>query len=216
MLVANTTNATWSGRYNQGIGPKHAREDILDGAVAVAFDDGLSRITFGRVASRLATSDRIVVYYFPSKDELITAVLLALGTQLQATLAPAFTSPAANHLELARAAWPVVAHPDADPVFALFFEALGLAASGRDPYRSIVPGLVTAWVDWASGLIVGEAEYRRAEGEAAIALLDGLLLLRQLAGPEPAARAARQLGVTSSDGDRGPGPGPAPRRGKRH
>ena len=177
------------------MGHKHTREEILDGAVAVAFADGLSRLTFGRVASRLGTSDRIVVYYFPSKNDLISAVLLAVGVQLQETLAPTLTSHVAGHIQLARIAWPVLARAEADPIFALFFEANGLAASGRDPYRTVVPGLVTAWVDWASEFITGDAEYRRAEAEAVIALLDGLLLLRQLAGHDAANRAARQLRV---------------------
>ena len=184
------------------MGHKHTREEILEGAVGVAFDDGLSKLTFGRVAARLGTSDRIVVYYFPSKSDLISAVLLAVGARLQVTLAPTLTSRVAGHIELARTAWPVLARPEADPIFALFFEANGLAASGLDPYRTIVPGLVTAWVDWAGEFVVGDSEHRRAEAEAAIALLDGLLLLRQLAGPEAADRAAHQLrvvvGITSN------------------
>ena len=177
------------------MGYKHTREEILEGAVAVAFDDGLSKLTFSRIAARIGTSDRVVVYYFPSKDDLISAVLLAVGAQLQVTLAPTLTARVADHIELARIAWPVLARPEADPVFALFFEANGLAASGRDPYRTIVPGLVTAWVDWASEFIIGDAEHRRAAAEAAIALLDGLLLLRQLAGPNAADRAAHHLQV---------------------
>ena len=93
------------------------------------------------------------------------------------------------------AAWPMLAHPEADPVFALFFEANGLSAAGREPYRSLVPGLIAVWIDWTADFLDGTAAERRAEAEAAIALLDGLLLLRQLAGPESAERAAERLGV---------------------
>lgn len=118
------------------------------------------------------------MYYFPSKDDLIGEVLLGLGTQLQIALAPAFATPAANHVEMLRAAWPVLARSEHDPVFALFFEAGGLAAAGREPYRSLVPQLVTAWVEWAAGLIVGTPARRRDEAAAAIATIDGLLLFR--------------------------------------
>ncbi|MCU1393477.1 MAG: putative TetR family transcriptional regulator [Ilumatobacteraceae bacterium] len=187
----------------KGVGYRHTHEGILEGAVAVAFDDGLSGLSFGKVAARLGTSDRIVVYYFPSKDDLIGAVLGALGARLQETLAPTLTSKAADHVALVRAAWPIVAHPTADPVFALFFEALGLAASGREPYKRLVPALVTGWIDWASGYITGSVARRRAEAEGAIAVLDGLLLLRQLAGPDAADRAARQIGVASRGTQRG-------------
>ena len=77
------------------------------------------------MARRLAISDRIVVYYFPSKDALVTAVLVEVGDRLQEGL----------------------------------------------PLR------------------------RRAEAEAALALIDGLLLIRHLAGPAAADRAAARLGV---------------------
>lgn len=180
---------------NPLMGYRHTREEILAGALATAFEGGLSQITYGRVAKRLGISDRIVVYYFPTKDDLVTNVLVALGTQMQETLAPAFTSPAANHVELLRVAWPMLARPEADAVFALFFEANGLAAAGREPHRSLVPQLVEAWIAWAATLIHGRPTQRRTEAETAIAVIDGLLLLRQLAGTDAADRAARRLGI---------------------
>jgi AcrR family transcriptional regulator len=164
--------------------------------MATAVDAGLSQVTYGRVAKHLGINDRTVVYYFPTKEDLVGEVLVALGAHLQDTLAPAFAVPAADHLAMVRSAWPIVADPAADRVFALFFEANGLAAAGREPFASVVPMLVDAWVSWAAELITGPPKRRRAEAEAAIAVIDGLLLLRQLAGPDAAARAARALGVT--------------------
>jgi AcrR family transcriptional regulator len=177
------------------MGRRHSRAEILAGAMETALEVGLSQVTYGRVAAQLGINDRTVVYYFPSKEDLVSEVLVALGAQLQETLAPALADPAADHLLMARAAWPIVADPSADRVFALFFEANGLAAAGREPYASVVPMLVEMWVAWAAELMTGPPRRRRAEAEAAIALLDGLLLLRQLAGPDAAARAARTLGV---------------------
>lgn len=177
------------------MGHKHSKEEILAGALGTAFDGGLSQLTYGRVAKRLGIDDRIVVYYFPTKDDLISEVLIGMGTQLQHTLAAAFTSPAADHHELLRAAWPVLAHLDADPIFALFFEANGLAATGRKPYGAIVPQLVEAWIAWVAEFLQGTPNQRRIEAETAIAVVDGLLLLRQLAGPDSADRAARRLGL---------------------
>lgn len=178
------------------MGYRHSREDILAAATAVAAEEGLSSLTFGRVAKRAGTSDRMVVYYFPTKDELIGAVMGELAARLQATLAPSLTAKAADHPALVRIAWPLLATADADPVFALFFEALGLAASGREPFRSLVPRFVQGWIDWTAEYLTGTAARRRAEAEATIAVLDGLLLLRQVAGADAADRAARQLGVT--------------------
>lgn len=174
----------------KGVRHRHSREDILAGAVEVAGEDGLNQLTFGRVASRLGINDRTVVYYFPTKPDLITAVLTVLGHRLQQLLDTAFTSAVADHQELVATAWPVLARPEVDPTFALYFEAIGLAAAGLHPYHQLAAGLVTGWVDWFAEHLHGDPEHRRAEAEAALAVLDGLLLLRQLAGPDAAHRAA--------------------------
>jgi AcrR family transcriptional regulator len=178
------------------MGYRHTKKEILIGALAVAFEGGLSQLTFGRVAKHLGISDRVVVYYFPSKDDLVGEVLIAVGVQLQQTLEPAFARRATNHLQLVQAAWPVVANEASDAVFALFFEANGLAAAGREPYRLIVPQLVEGWITWATTFFEGSLSERRTEAETAIALLDGLILLRQLAGPAASDRAAKRIGVS--------------------
>ena len=69
---------------------------------------------------------------------------------------------------------------------------------GRDPYRELVPTLVQAWIDWAAEFIEGTPEQRNREAETAVALLDGLLLLRQLAGPEAGDRASGDHGTVLS------------------
>jgi len=178
------------------MGYRHTKDEILDGAMAVAFDDGLSQLTYGRVAKQLAISDRVVVYYFPSKDDLIGEVLVGVGSQLQQALQPAFRTPAKDHLQLVKSAWPVMAKAEADAVFSLFLEATGLAASGREPYRTLVPQLVEAWIAWAADFLQGTPAQRRSEAEAAVALLDGLLLLRQMAGTAAADRAAKRIGAS--------------------
>ena len=176
------------------MGYRHTKDEILDGAVGAAFDDGLSQLTFGRLAKRLGISDRVVVYYFPTKDDLVKEVLLALGARLEAALATTTTTPASDHRQLVRTAWPLLARPEVDPIFALFFEAAGLAAAGRDPYRSVAPHLVNGWIAWAADRIDGTPARRRNEAAAAIATIDGLLILRQLAGPDTANRAANAIG----------------------
>ncbi len=185
------------------MGHKHSRDEILAAALQVAYDEGFNRLTFGRVAKQLGINDRTVVYYFPTKPNLIEAVFLAMGIELLNALDPILDTPANGYLELAQRMWPTLASPDVDPTMALFFEANGLAAAGESPYDVMVPSLVEAWIMWTADRISPPggrsskvaASARRAEAEAAVALLDGLLLMRQLAGPRAANRAARHLRV---------------------
>jgi hypothetical protein len=92
-----------------------------------------------------------------------------------------------------------MARAEADAVFSLFLEATGLAASGREPYCTLVPQLVEAWITWAADYLQGTPAQRRAEAETAIALLDGLLLLRQMAGSAAANRAAKRIGTAGGN-----------------
>lgn len=175
------------------MGYRHTREQLLDGAVEAVLDEGLTRLTFGRLASRLGVTDRAIVYYFPTKDDLVGAVLLAVSGRLTSLLEEAASAQVTDHRGLVGALWPALARPAVDPYFAVFFEATGLAASGAEPYRTLAGSLVTAWIDWLAPLVLGPAAVRRREAQAAVALLDGLLLMRQLAGPAVANRAAQVL-----------------------
>ena len=175
------------------MGPRHTKEQLLAAALDAATDEGLSGLTFGRLATRVGTSDRMLVYYFPTKQDLVGEVLHEMGRQLQDALAAAIPVAARDHVELARAAWPVLARSAVDPTFALFFEALGLAAAGTEPYRRIAVDLLDGWATWLEGSLDGDPDVRRAEAECAIAVLDGLLLLRQLSGPAAAERAAARI-----------------------
>jgi AcrR family transcriptional regulator len=179
------------------MGHKHTKGEILAAAMETALVEGLGRLTYGRVARRSGASDRVVAYYFPTTADLAREVLAAVGGELQATLAGSLTDTVAEHVALLTAVWSTLAQPSADPVFALYFQAVGLAAARREPYATHVPQLVEAWIVWATEFIDGGPAYRRSEAEAAIAVIDGLLLLRQLAGPDAAERAARRLGVSS-------------------
>lgn len=177
------------------MGHRHDKGDILTEALAAAVEDGLSQLTFGRLAKRLDISDRTIVYYFPTKSDLTSEVLGAMGADLLAKLAAAIPASVADHVELMRSAWPVLSSAEVRPIYSLFLEAMALAAIGRDPYDEVVPQLVEGWIAWTAGLIDAPDDVARAEAEAGIALADGLMLLGNAVGDDAAERAARRLGL---------------------
>lgn len=180
------------------MGYRHSRDEILEAAIAVALDAGMAGLTFSKVGERLGISDRMVVYYFPSKRALAVAVVEALGADLQHLLADAFGPEPRRQHELVRRAWPVLTTPRADRVFSIFFEIVGLASAGQAPYQQLAPALVEGWVQWLTPRTVGSTvDVRRRRALATVAQIDGLLLLRRTVGTEAADAAARELGRAS-------------------
>jgi AcrR family transcriptional regulator len=177
------------------VGYKYERSDLIDAAVKVAMDEGLSQLSFGKLAKYLEISDRMVVYYFPTKDDLISEVLLALSEKMQMLLGSAFGDKKLSAEALGKKAWPVLTTRSADRTFAIFFEAAGLAAAKLEPYKSVAGSFISDWVEWITPRIDGStAEVRKKRALAFVAQLDGLLLIRQLAGLATANAAAAQLG----------------------
>jgi AcrR family transcriptional regulator len=178
------------------MGYRHSRDEIVAAAAAVALEHGMAGLTFRRVADHLGISDRMVVYYLPSKSDLVLATVGALSGSLQQLLGEAFGDGLREPDVLARSAWPVLTTPEADRVFALFFEITGLAAAGTTPYDQLAPAMVGAWRDWLTERTVGRSPAaRRAAALGVMAMLDGLLLLRQTVGAAAADEAACALGI---------------------
>lgn len=178
------------------MGYRHDQSDISAAALAVAREQGIGQVSFGSVARHLGIADRTVVYYFPTKEALVTDVLVSLGAELQAMLGAAFGVERVAPDELMARAWPVLSNPKADPAFRIFFEALGHAVAGAAPYADLAPLAIDGWVAWVEGLIDAPAADRRRLALGVVARLDGLLLLRQVRGARAANQAARAVGIS--------------------
>ena len=178
------------------MGYRHSADEILDEAVEVAVANGLAELTFAKVAAGLGISDRMVVYYFPTKLDLVAGVAARLGAELQQLLAKAFGDERRSPDDLLALAWPVLASRRGDRVFALFFELIGFASAGQEPYPQMVRSLMEAWRDWLAERVVGErTELRRRRALSVMARIDGLLMIRRTMGNEAAALAAREMGI---------------------
>jgi AcrR family transcriptional regulator len=176
------------------VGYRHDRASLLAAAVDVALTDGLAELSFGRIAKRLGIADRTVVYYFPTKTDLVSAVVEQLATDLLAQLAAAFGTERRSRTELLERAWPVITSPAGEPAFRLYVQLAGLAAAGVEPFVTLAAQLLTGWHEWLVPLVDRpRVEQRRADAAALMAEVDGLLLLHLAHGPELSDAAFRRL-----------------------
>lgn len=174
------------------MGYKYSEEEILSAAAAFALEEGLSTLTFGRLAKRIGIADRSIVYYFPTKVELLSRTAAVIGAQLQDVLEDAFGETPLESDDLIRKAWPILTTREADPIFKIFFEIVGLGSASIAPFDAIGPTLINAWAEWLVPRITDGSE---SAAYSILAILDGLLLLRHTCGPEAAEQAAEMMGL---------------------
>jgi AcrR family transcriptional regulator len=180
------------------MGYRHSPDEILGVAVELVLESGMGELTFSGVGQRLGISDRTVVYYFPTKTDLISAVIGSLVADTEQLLQEAFGSTQLTPEDLLRRAWPALATTGNDRVFRLYFEIIGLASARQAPYVDLVTEMIAGWVDWLESRMLGSTEaLRRRRAMATLAHVNGLLLVRQMLGPAAADAAARESGVAS-------------------
>ncbi len=135
------------------------RVDLLERIVDYVMENGLSDLSLRPLAGAVETSPRVLLYYFNSKEELITEVM-AGARERQRAIFDTLPRRADSYAETVRAAWALMSKPQHERVFRLFFEVYGLAL--QDPNR--FPGFVTRAVDdWLAYLGAGA----RSDGHTA-------------------------------------------------
>jgi AcrR family transcriptional regulator len=180
------------------VGYKHSREEIASAAAGLALDEGLRALTYGRVARRIGVADRTVVYYFPSKADLVLAAVGTMGEQFQHLLGDAFGDDALPPDELAARAWPILSSEPARPLLAVFLDLVGLSATRTPPFDALAASVMNDWIEWlAQRIAADDPAQARADALALLARIEGLLVIGHTAGPRTADEAAVALGFTA-------------------
>jgi AcrR family transcriptional regulator len=175
---------------------RHSLDEVRAAAAATLRSVGIAKLTYRAVAERMGTSDRMIVYYLPSKQELVEAALLQLSGDLQTLLLAAFGTERRTVDQLAQAAWPVLSSDEGVEAFRVFFEVVGLATRDES-YAAFARLLLDSWVDWLATLTTGRTiDQRRRAALGLVARIEGTLLVGQVVGAPARAAAAAANGFT--------------------
>lgn len=161
--------------------------------------EGLAGASLRPLAKAAGVSDRMLLYYFADKDELIAETLRAIAGRLQAELTGATAAPEPPE-RLAPALWEILDSPAMKPAMALWLEIAAAATRGREPYLTIAGEVAQGFLDWVeSRLLAPEGADSRATAALVLGALDGLVML---GGVGQGALAARALAAWSIAGAR--------------
>lgn len=176
--------------------PRHQqRERVLTRLADHLLATGLSQASLRELARAGGVSDRMLLYYFADKAEVLAEacaqVAARIANQLEATFPPGTRLPAR---EMMREAARMTTGGDMRPFMRLWVEIVAAAARGEAPFVGIAAALLDGFLGWAQAhLEVGPDEDVEAEAALVIATIDGLALIDICRADDLIERAARRL-----------------------
>jgi AcrR family transcriptional regulator len=153
--------------------------------------EGLSAATLRPIARAAGLSDRMLIYYFETRDAAIAAGLERAAARLADRLDGAAAPGPLPSDALVRHLAPFILDPAQGPVMKLWLEIAARAARGEQPYAGIAPMIAGRFLEWVTRQLDAPEDVRDGEALAVLAQLDGMALLHA-AGLDLSAAQRRQ------------------------
>lgn len=181
------------------------RDELLDGAVAWTIGHGLADLSLRPMAKALGTSDRMLLYYFGTKDELVAAVVDRAADGLAAALELVLPELSRSPKAFVDGIWGLLTDPAAQGVVDLFLELFVLTRRRGEPYASASARVIERWLELgAPALVAMGVPSRQAPGvvAATLAQLDGGILLAAAGAADAQLAAVRKAAVATIEAAR--------------
>ena len=123
------------------------RDELVAAATAWVLEHGLGGLSLRPLAKALDTSDRMLMYYFGSRDGLVAAISDFAGQQLVAAM-PAIdpAHPPRSAKVWLDGAWALFSDDAIRPAMQLLFELDALAARSPGPARDVASAVTARWL----------------------------------------------------------------------
>ncbi len=170
--------------------PDTRRAEILERLADHVLAHGLSASSLRPLAKAAGTSDRMLLYYFADKAEMMTATLAVIAMRIMAAM-EARKAPAPLPLEQLQ---PILLDAMIDdemwPFMRVWLEIASLAANGDAFYRAVGEQLGRGFLAWGASQIDAPSEaQRQKEAVKLLVMAEGMVVLKSI-GLDGDARAA--------------------------
>jgi AcrR family transcriptional regulator len=155
------------------------RADLLERIVDYVHAHGVSQLSLRPLGEAVGCSPRLLLYFFSSKEDLVTEVLSAAGARQRTLVSRLQLQHAATPGQACREIWKAISEPNAEPIFRLFFELYGLALQDRKRYSAFLDRVVNDWLAFIAQPMIAagwKADDARAYATIVLAGFRGFLL----------------------------------------
>ena len=172
------------------------RERAIERLSSHLLETGLSAASLRQLATAAGVSDRMLLYYFDDKAEVLAAVMQRLAGGMAAQLDQvAGEGERLPRSVLAARCAELVVTDEFRPYMALWIEAVAAAARDEAPFAAIVRQVTEGFLAWIeSRLDLPEGVDPKGAAAMILALVDGLALVEICTGDDRARRAVAILG----------------------
>ncbi len=175
-IVAIATKTLRNWRYIYSMDKVAAKKaQIIQQITHYIMENGMSDTGLRKLAEVAGTSDRMLIYYFETKDGLIGQVLHSIAANLAAQLDAALGQDKRTSAVLLTELLSLSNIPQFYSIIRLWFEVIGFAAREQEPYAKYATAIATNWLQWIEDRLLA------SQTEQAVALfaeLEGRLMLK--------------------------------------
>jgi len=139
-------------------GPEPESDRLLRLTAGYVLEHGIAGLTLRRLSTAIGSNNRMLLYYFGSKEQLIAHALLFASTGFPA-LSSAISALDGHEplVDRLNACWAGIAAAENLPFHRLFFEVFGVAAHQPGRFDEFLASVGHDWVNQVAG-------YLRADG----------------------------------------------------
>lgn len=152
--------------------PKELRRAILQYLIK----HGLSDLSLRPLAKAVGCSPRVLLYYFGSKEKMVSEVLAEARQRQQTAYDKVETGSFAKNCQIV---WKRMSAADSEPLFRLFFEVYGIALRHPRRYKAFLHHMIEDWLRDIADPLCREGHSRaeaRAFATIVVAGLRGFML----------------------------------------
>ncbi len=158
---------------------EHRREAAIERMADHLLAQGLGAATLRPLAAAAGISDRMLLYYFADKEEILAATLTRIAARMIAELDHA-VPPARRRAfpALLKEVWAALESESLAQYMHLWLDLAASAARGQRPHRDIAGVIADGFLAWVESRLRGATPERRARSAALLlAVIEGMLFL---------------------------------------
>jgi len=161
------------------------REAAIERMADHVLSEGLAGATLRPLAAAAGTSDRMLLYYFTDKDELLTAVLERIARRLLGELEDAVSiEPPRPFVMLIEQVWAALGSERLRPYMNVWLDLASGAARDLQPYRNVAGVIADGYMAWVERRLAPQGEDEPPVSAALfLAAIQGMYLLTAIGRP---------------------------------